>query len=104
MVAKSMMVPVLLPEFLGGRIVLVPRPLARTAMKFEAISHSLFKRLGRIRFFKRLLGTRTQRRGEDDFRSPDAGKPSPLMPGPVHHLVAAGGIPPSDKTYLFPAD
>src|SRR5882724_11531478 len=99
-----MMVPVLLPEFLGGWIVRVPRPLARTAMKFEAISHSLLKKLSRVRFFKRLRSGRMRRRGEDDPRSPDAGKASPLMPGPVHHLVAANGIPPSDKTYLVPAD
>jgi len=99
-----MMIPVLLPEFLGGRIVLVPQRLARVAMKFEALSHSLLKKLSRVRFLKRLRGIRSRRRDEDDPRSPDAGKPSPLMPSPVHHLVAARGIPPSDKTYLFPAD
>jgi hypothetical protein len=90
-----MMIPVLLPEFLGGRIVLVPRQVARIAMKFEAITHSLLKRLRRVHI---------QQRGEDDYRSPDAGKSSPVMPTPVHHFVAAKAIPPSDKTHLFPAD
>jgi hypothetical protein len=99
-----MMIPVLLPEFLGGRSVLVPQRLARVAMKFEALSHSLLRKLSRVGFLKRLRGIRSRRHDEDDPRSPDAGKPSPLMPGPVHHLVAARGIPPSDKTYLFPAD
>jgi hypothetical protein len=50
-----------------------------------------------------LSGTFTR---PDDGRSrpPDAGKPSPLMPSPTHHLAAAKALPPSDETYLFPID
>jgi len=33
-----------------------------------------------------------------------AGRPVPVGPGPGGHLVAAKGLPPSDKTYLFPRD
>jgi hypothetical protein len=35
---------------------------------------------------------------------PHAGKPSPLIPSPTHHLMAAKGLPPADKIYLFPKD
>ena len=42
---------------------------------------------------------------DDDSSSwPDAGKPSPLRPSPTHHLVAANGLPPSERTYLFAKD
>jgi hypothetical protein len=41
---------------------------------------------------------------DDSPRSPDAGKPSPLMPSPTHRLMAAKGLPPSDETYLLPKD
>jgi hypothetical protein len=33
-----------------------------------------------------------------------AGKPVPVGPNPKHHLVAAQGLPPSEKTYLIPHD
>jgi hypothetical protein len=90
-----MTTPVTLPEFLGGRVLFVPPRVVKVALILKKIVGTLLKPF---------LKTSTLRRGEDDPRSPDAGKPSPLMPAPVHHLVAARGIPPSDKTYLFPAD
>jgi hypothetical protein len=32
------------------------------------------------------------------------GKPAPVTPGPVHHLVAAKEFPPSDKTHFYTKD
>ncbi len=34
----------------------------------------------------------------------EAGKPVPLRPSPIHHLVAAKDLPPSDKTHSLPMD
>jgi len=33
-----------------------------------------------------------------------AGKPVPVAPAPRHHLVAAKGLPPSDRTHLLLRD
>jgi hypothetical protein len=42
--------------------------------------------------------------GGPSSRTPDAGKPSPLIPSQTHHLAAASELPPSDKTQSLPHD
>jgi hypothetical protein len=84
-----------LPKFLGRRNVFLPEPVVKTAV---AIKRMVGVLLGPFRRIHR------RQRGEDDPRWPDAEKPAPLRPTPVHHLVAAKAIPPSDETFLFPAD
>jgi len=62
-------------------------------------------RLQRLAQSIRMALSKTFLRPDDDNpRSPDAGKPSPLIPSPTHHLMASKGLPPSDETYLFPKD
>jgi hypothetical protein len=37
-------------------------------------------------------------------RTGSAGKPVPVNPTPIHHLIAAKDLPPSDKTHSWPKD
>jgi hypothetical protein len=34
----------------------------------------------------------------------EAGKPVPVGPKPIHHLIAAKDLPPADKTHSYPHD
>jgi hypothetical protein len=52
----------------------------------------------------RMALSKTSTRSDDSSPPPYAGKPSPLMPSPTHHLMAAKALPPSDETFLFPKD
>jgi hypothetical protein len=81
-------------DFLRGRV-----------EDFRPLVWDLVWRVQRLAQSIRTALSRTYRRpGDDRSRPPDAGKPSPLMPSPVHHLMAARGLPSLDETYLLPKD
>jgi hypothetical protein len=58
----------------------------------------------RIIDFLRTLWPRRSRRGRDNPGLEGAGRLVPVKPTPPHHLVAARGLPPSERTYLYPKD
>ena len=87
-----------LRDFLNGQVMHPSLIGERRARALEARMHAL----AHVRFGR---ATRPDPRNPENGRSyPNAGLPAFLRPSPDHHLVAAKGLPPSDRTYLLPKD